>query len=332
MKRTFFALIFILCLAMSACTAAPGPNDGAGFLCSDAQSCAVTGNKLMTAKRGSAKCFDLEGNELFEQPLELLDASVSAGTSGAAAYCVGGSTVVFDDGDMLMTENAIISVSLSDCGMTAVCTSEPGYKGSVTVYSAERSAVYKWYSADSDIITAAVSPDGECLAVCTGMEIHLLPLDKETDKSVFTSPEELRDIRWLDDKVCGIGYGGVYICDDDGESSGECSFDGGVIGAFGVLDDEFIIEVREDEKSEVYIIDDDGDIDGKIEPNGSVLYIDGSGDRIIVLTQSTVSVYDHKVRLIWSHEVSGVSKAMLLNDGRILAVGGGMANILENDR
>lgn len=332
MKRILPALILILCLTLGACTSGGTLGESANFLCPDAQSCAVVGDKLILARRGGVKCLNLEGNEVFDSALFQLDAAVSASAAGAIAYCVGGNTVVFDDAETLTTDNAIVSASLSDCGMAAVCTFEPGYKGAVTVYSAEKSAVYKWYSALGEVSCAQVSPDGGQLAVCAENKLHLLCLDGKSAQGEYDCPEELRAIAWLDGAVCGIGSGGVYFLSSDGVKSLELSFGDGITGKYGVLDGRLIIEVREDEKSRVCILSEDAEPEDEIKLQGSVLGMDCSDDRILILTHDTVGVYDRKGRLVSTGDASGVSEAMLLDGGRVITVGGGVAKILQNDR
>ena len=332
MKRTLPALILILCLALGACASGGTLSESASFLCPDAQSCAVVGDKLILARRGGVKCLDLEGNEVFDSALSQLDAAVSASAACAIAYCVGGNTVVFDDAETLTTDNAIVSASLSDCGMAAVCTFEPGYKGAVTVYSAEKSAVYKWYSALDEVTCAQVSPDGGQLAVCAENKLHLLYLDGKSAQGEYDCPEELRAVAWLDGAVCGIGSGGVYFLSSDGAESLEHSFGDGITGKYGVLDGRLIIEVREDEKSRVCILSEDAEPENEIKLQGSVLGMDCSDDRILILTHDTVGVYDRKGRLVSTGDASGVSEAMLLDGGRVVTVGGGVAKILQNDR
>ena len=69
MKRILPALILILCLTLGACTSGGTLSESASFLCTDAQSCAVVGDKLILARRGGVKCLDLEGNEVFDSAL-----------------------------------------------------------------------------------------------------------------------------------------------------------------------------------------------------------------------------------------------------------------------
>ena len=114
---------------------------------------------------------------------------------------------------VIETDNGIRDVQLSDGGYLAVCTQQPGYMGSVTVYSPERERVYKWYCASQRLISAAVSPHGKYLAVLTDEGIRLFSLDSEKERASF-SAQGLRAITWLGDRVCGIGNSAVYVCND----------------------------------------------------------------------------------------------------------------------
>ena len=204
--------------------------------------------------------------------------------------------------------------------------------GAVTVYSAEKIAVYKWYSALGEVTCAQVSPDGGQLAVCAENKLHLLCLDGKSAQGEYDCPEELRAIAWLDGAVCGIGSGGVYFLSSDGAESLEHSFGDGITGKYGVLDGRLIIEVREDEKSRVCILSEDAEPETEIKLRGSVLGMDCSDGRILILTHDSIGVYDRKGRLVSTGDASGVSEAMLLDGGRVVTVGGGTAKILQNDR
>ena len=193
-------------------------------------------------------------------------------------------------------------------------------------------AVYKWYSALGEVTCAQVSPDGGQLAVCAENKLHLLCLDGKSAQGEYDCPEELRAIAWLDGAVCGIGSGGVYFLSSDGVKSLEHSFGDGITGKYGVLDGRLIIEVREDEKSRVCILSEDAEPETEIKLRGSVLGMDCSDGRILILTHDSIGVYDRKGRLVSTGDASGVSEAMLLDGGRVVTVGGGTAKILQNDR
>ena len=322
MKKTL-TLAFALCLALCACT---GKTELSGsFICGDADAYAVCDNGFFTAKAGSVKCFDSTGNVSFERELELMPAHITQNAALAAAYAEGGRSVVYSDGEVIIADNEILCARLSEKAYLALCTKEPGYMGSVTVYSPEKKAVYKWYCAKQRLISAAVSPDGKLLAVLTDEHIRLFSLDSETERGSFEC-SDLQDIVWLGERVCGIGDSGAYVYDDKGKAKGRREFSGRTTGKFGVLDKKLIIEVREHAyggMGDVYILDDSLDINNRISPDGEVWHLDCRNKKIAILTQKGVNVYSDKAKLMLSESVSGAREVLLIDNGDVIAVGGG---------
>ena len=63
------------------------------------------------------------------------------------------------------TESPILSASIGENGGFVLVTDESGYKTAVAVYNNNGAQVFKWYSAEYYILAAALSPDGNYLAV-----------------------------------------------------------------------------------------------------------------------------------------------------------------------
>ena len=328
MKKAL-TLAVMLCLLLAGCTEKQSFSES--FACGEAYACAVCDEGLLTASHGSAKLFDGSGNVVFERKLDAGNAAAVKNGSLAAVYVRGGRDVVFSDAGSIRTENGIICADLSESGYLAVCTGQPGYMGSVTVYSDDKKAVYKWYCASERLISAAVSPGGRCLAALTDEGVHLFSLDSEAERGVFQKPE-LSGIVWLgDDVLCGIGENGVYSCDDKGRTAEKREFKGKVTGKFGVLDKKLIIEVREHSAGgagDVYILDAGLDIKERISPDGEVWSLDCRDDEAAILTQNGVSIYSERAKLLLSESASGASAALLTGGGAV-AVGGGSAWVIE---
>ena len=300
MKRTL-SLVLILCAFLCACTGKTEFSES--FLCGEAEAYAVCEECLLTASAGSVKCFDCAGEQTLDCELEVKPARIAKNGLSAVAYAYGGMSIVFPDGGVIETDNGIRDVQLSAGGYLAVCTEQPGYMGSVTVYSPERERMYKWYCASQRLVSAAVSPDGKYLAALTDEGIRLFSLDSEKEQASF-SAQGLRAITWLGDRVCGIGENAAYVCTDKGKSRGMLKFDGKTIGKFGVLDKKLIIEVREHASGgagEVYILDDDLKVKDRISAGGEV----------------------------WSLDCRNGKTAVLTDSGEIIAVGGGRAWVTE---
>ncbi len=322
MKKAL-TLALALCLAFCSCT---GKTELPGsFICGAADAAALCADGLFTAGRGSAKLFDGSGELIFERTLEPGAAQITRNGSLAAACAEGGRSVAFSDGDIISADNGIICARLSETGYLALCTDEPGYMGSVTVFSPDKKAVYKWYSAHQTLISAAVSPDGRLLAALTGEGIRILPLDSEAGRG-FLECQGLRDIVWLGERVCGIGADCAYVCGDDGRLCGKRFFSGKLTGAFAALDRKLIIELREKSAgggSEVCILDDGLDIKNRISAGGGVWSLDCRNDKIALLTQSAADVYSGEGKLLRRENIPGAELVLLSDDGALTAVGGG---------
>lgn len=131
--------MLILCAFLCACTGKTEFSES--FICGEAEAYAVCEEGLLTASASSVKCFDGAGEKTLDRELEVKPARIVKNGSIAAAYARGGTSIVFPDGGVIETDNGIRDVQLSDGGYLAVCTEQPGYMGSVTVYSPERERV-----------------------------------------------------------------------------------------------------------------------------------------------------------------------------------------------
>lgn len=318
MKKLFPAAM-LACLILSACGVTAQVPDS--FACCNAGDCTIVGDTLVTVSRGSMRCFSLFGEELLTRSLEPDDVLLAKAENGAAAYCVGGQTVAFSDGDVINAGKSIISVQLSESGHAAVCTQEAGYLGLVTVYDALKAPVYRWYSAKSAVITAAVSPDGKMLAVLTERGVHQFSLSDEAERAMVECAD-MRCVLWLEDTVCAIGdesivsisAAGRKLAELENENAPRAWCASGKMLAVLYVDEAVILNSRLHVQS-------------RIKPEGYVLGMDMRGDALIILTQDAVSFCDAG-KMAFSRPVSGAGAALLLDDGGILAVGGGRAWIV----
>lgn len=317
--KKLFSMAMLACLILSACGGSAQAPDS--FACCNASGCAIVGDTLVTVSRGSMKCFSLSGEELLSRSLEPDDALLAKAENGATAYCVGGQTVAFSGGDVISTGKRIISVQLSDSGHAAVCTQEAGYMGLVTVYDELKAPVYRWYSAKGAVITAAVSPDGKMLAVLTERGVHLFSLSDETERAMVEC-SDMRSVLWLEDTVCTVGDESIVSISASGRKLAELENEkapkswctSGKTLAVLYADEAVILSSRLHVQS-------------RIKPEGYVLGMDMRGDALVILTQDAASLYDAG-KLAFSRPVSGAGAALLLDDGGILAVGGGRAWIV----
>lgn len=331
------AIILIMCLILCAC-GPEQPEKAESFICgTGARQCfAMNGDTLISAAESGVRGFDLMGENIFDIQTDMVYPAVCRNGSSSVIYDVGGTAVVYGDGSLLEFGNVIISASLSDGGYLAICAEEAGYKGAVTVYSPEKSPVYKWYSAEQWIIDAAVSPDGKCLAVlCSGengAEIHMLEIDGESELGLHSAPEMLSDIFWQGDRLCGVGDSGLYYCNAEGRDKGGYKFGKLSLGSYTMWGEKLVIELRAHSfggTGELVVIDENGKESGRIRPKGEIISLDCAEAGVLCLTQSEVTLYDAEYNEAFTVDITGAEAAFLRQTGDILAVGSGNARAIE---
>ena len=158
----------------------------------------LVGRKLAISSSTGLQILDKDGYALERQIYSAKNPALAASDSYCVFYDIGGTALRFYSDSKLInldTAGAIIAASVSSSGHVAVASEELGYKGAVMVFDRTGEPAYKWYSGSGYVLDAAVSPNGNILAVLclesSGGVVHLFELGKETEKATFYLPGEL---------------------------------------------------------------------------------------------------------------------------------------------
>lgn len=328
MKKLTLAVLLALSIALTGCTAEKPVESF--YIGTGAHQCyAAVGDSLMTATTTSVRTFDAKGEVTLDKACDFKYPAVCENADTAAVYDIGGRQVVFLDGSTLDAKNNIISADLSQSGHLALCTEEAGYKGSVTVYSADKTEMYKWFSADNWVVKAAVSPDGTHLAVLVsgenGSVVKLFKLDSADELGSFdTAQAVFDDICWLGDKVCCIGSDRLYLCSNAGKAKGEYSFDGRFLNMYAVCGDKIILELRAHSyggAGKLVSVDSLAKPVGTAEPGAEIECFDYADGRLLCLTQNKLMCYDDSLKLELETEQTGAQTALLRTNDAVLISG-----------
>lgn len=127
---------------------------------------------LAVCSSGGLQVYDVNAEKMFSQAFEMLNPTICSNGSVSAAYDLGGKLLkVFDLYSVtksISTEGKIISASINENGWLALCMQESGaYNSVVTIYNDHVEEIFKWFSAEGHILSAAISPDNKGLAVLT---------------------------------------------------------------------------------------------------------------------------------------------------------------------
>ncbi len=327
-----------MCILLSACTSVKKVESykiGTG-----AHQCfAVIGDSLMTASETAERVFGVNGEDKIGKSLDMKYPAISESADNAVVFDIGGTSLSFFDGSALESKNVIINAALSDSGYLAVCTEEAGYKGSVTVYSAEKSEVYKWYSADNWLLKAEVSPDGKTLAVlCSGEDggsVHIFALSGTEEIGSFTAGGAVfSDMHWLGNEICCVADDMLCFCNAEGKAADEYSFGGQNLGSYAFCGDEIVIELRTHSfggAGTLIAVGADAKECGRATPGAEVESFDWSDGKLLTVCQGKLLCYDGNLKLLGTCEVSGCEAAFLRTDD-ILVISAGEAKVAQLDK
>ena len=328
MKKLTIVAVLALSIALTGCTAEK-PIESF-YIGTGAHQCyAAVGDSLMTATTTSVRVFDAKGEAVLDKSCNFKYPTMSENADNAVVYDIGGTNVVYLDGSELNAKNNIISVNLSQSGHLALCTEEAGYKGSVTVYSADKTEVYKWLSADNWVVKAAVSPEGTRLAVLVSGEngsiVKFFKLDSTDEQGSFAANQAVfNDICWLGERVCCIASDRLYFCSDTGKAEGEYSFDGNFLDMFAVCGDNIVLELRAHSyggAGTLVSIDSSANLVGTAKPGAEIETFDFSNGKLLCLTQNKLLCYDDSLSLGFETEQTGAQTALLRSSDAVLISG-----------
>lgn len=139
----------------------------------DKLSIAYLDSGAVTVSAAGAHYYSLDGEHLAEEVLSVENPVLSASRTAAVTYDAGNQSLfVFRNGEetfklTLTGGNNLLSARVNDSGWLAVTAQQSGFKGAVTVYNSRGREVITIGLSSVFAVDAAVSPDGQSVAVIT---------------------------------------------------------------------------------------------------------------------------------------------------------------------
>ncbi|MBP5166044.1 MAG: hypothetical protein ILP09_02140, partial [Oscillospiraceae bacterium] len=150
---------------------------------------------LILASAAQIQSFDSSGELIYSKSTGEDGAVISTGGRYAAVWSVGGENIdLICEGKSTSLKyqegsdaaHPLVSVKVNADGKTTAVTVENGYKGAVSVYGADGSAIYRVYLGSGYPLDASLSSDGRELTVLTmtenGSRVAAYQLDSEKEK------------------------------------------------------------------------------------------------------------------------------------------------------
>ena len=297
---------------------------------------APVGGGFVIADPDGVRYVDSTGSETLLEAVNMNSPVAVSNGSEALVFDLGGSYLcVLNRNGIIWSGSAsggIFSASINSAGWVAVCAECPGYNGAVTVFNAKGRSVYRWYSGQGYLLSAAVSEGCDSLAALavqrTGSAIHFFSLASETEQGCCLMPDTvILDLKYdRQDSVTAITPEALLTIRNDGTEISRTEWPGRYLAAYAFEGDNYTAVAYSDyqvgAQGTLLTVDDRGRLLGSLEIDREVLSISAAGRIVAVRYLDGVVVYDRQLRVLY--ETSGMSDAVAIlahTDGSFIAAG-----------
>lgn len=286
------------------------PDEGFDFVPDEKQSFASAGESLVWYTPTELRQYDLEGNTKNSVSLEMEEPHASAANDRCLVWDCGGRTLclVCEDGTMqsFTAPGRLLYAEIGESGIV-LCTKKAGFAACVTILDSEFCAVYKWYSAEAEVLSAALSPDGRRLAVARTDEVLMLSTESGESLAAVTADGLPLAACWLDDeRLCVLTETAAYISDTSGDTD-KYDFNGKTLGLYAFGDGAFALELRRHRSGgdgEIVCLDRELEPCGRAKTEMLISLSVGDGE-LLALDRSKAVLYDLGMRQRDETELSG---------------------------
>ena len=287
------------------------------------------GDDLAVVSASTLHTYDADGDELLNENMLMGDPAVDTAGEYAVVCDLGGESFKLFTAEEVLYSNLdvgreIISASVNANGWVALCTEEDGYKGSVTVYDMDGDPVYKWYSGEGYLMSAAVSPDNTRMAALVfteqGSRIVFYRLDSEDpDAQYLAAGAVLMDIRFISDgRLACVGAERYTIIGTDGSEISTYDYTDKYLNNYSVDNDHFTALVINDYQvgshGRIVTVNASGSEIASLENTQEVVAISADGDFLAVLYSDRLVIYNSALREISVFTETGAAFDVVVRD------------------
>ncbi len=269
---------------------------------------------VVTSSTAGAHYYSLDGGQLAEAVLSMENPVLSASRTTAVVYDAGNQSLfVFRNGEesfrlSLTGSDDLLSARVNDSGWLAVTAQQSGFKGAVTVYNSRGSEVITIGLSSVFAVDAAVSPDGQTVAVVTiGQEagsfysrLLLYPVNQqEPSMQVDLGSLTVLDMDYEDNLLWVLGEDQLLTIDPDSGTFQTyllsssylkgCSLDG---DGFALL---LVGPSRAGGATQALIINSSAQATHSVSLNGQILDYAAAGKHCALLSGSRLTLYDQEL-------------------------------------
>lgn len=282
----------------------------------DKLSVAYLDSGVVTVSAAGAHYYAPDGTSQADEVLSMENPVLSASRTTAVAYDAGNQSLfVFHGGEETITlaltgGNNLLSARVNDSGWLAVTAQQSGFKGAVTVYNSRGRQVITIGLSSVFAVDAAVSPDGQSVAVITmGQEngdffsrLLLYPLDQtEPSLQVELGALTVLDMDYEEGLLWVLGEDRLLTIPTDGTEMSIYSLTPSYLKGCSLEGDGFALLLtgpyRTGGAAQAVVIDSSAQAVRSIPLAGQVLDYSAAGEYFSLLSGSRLTVYSREAGL-----------------------------------
>lgn len=302
-------------------------------------------NGLLVCSQTDLQLFTANGNEAINESINFTQPVVSVAGRYAAAYDAGGSKVYLIRDEQIehtytsAKAGALLSARVSENGYLTVVERATGYKAAITVYDTGLQPVVTENISSSFVSDAALSPDGQTLAVVsvgedtTGFISMIIFYDVANGEELYRcslDSDVLLDLKWDKNGLWAVGeYGAYYMekgamtASDEDQTRILKNFSLGGNG-FAVL---YTSRYQNGSSGTLDVLTADGS-SSAISLNDEVLDVSAAGDYFAVLTANQLTIYNSDMTVYAQTDNDwGGRKVLQRENGTALVISNGSADL-----
>ncbi len=285
----------------------------------------------------------LEQQESFAQPVLSVVGKYALinDANGSALYVVYHEQILYSY--TAADDYALLSARISDDGWLTIVEESSGYKASATVYNAGFTPVLTENISSAFVMDAVLSYDHNQLALVLigedssgfDTEIVIYQLSDGAQVSQCSlGTDVVIDLNWAQEGLwVGSQYGVYFIV--DGEIACSLVDSAQYLQSLSLTGDGFSLiafsKYQSGSSAGVRLLMNDGETHS-ISVNGTVLSLCSAGNYFAILTESSLTVYQTDMTIIYSTENNSGAKSVLLrSDGSALLVSGNNIRLVTSD-
>lgn len=292
-------------------------------------------DSLAVASDAGISVFNAAGERTATYNIQLRSPHIASGKRSALVWVSGSEDAYLAGLDEITPFNAdgpVVGAKMNHDGAFVICSEDSGYKGAATVYGADGTAVYKWYSGEGYLVDAALSGSGQRMIVSTitdtGARLVTFATDNETPKGEWTEEGSLYlETAFLSDsRVCALSEQALRVFPFSLSSSEAYDFSGEYLRNYSFDGDGFAVlllgKYRTGNQTRLVTVGSDGREIASVDFEKEVLSMSAAGSSIAVaFADNSVMIFNDKLAAVTEKtDLIGLRGVYVRPDGAAVAV------------